>query len=237
MYSNEIITSHNSEEKSKNVQNMFNTIAGRYDMLNRLLSFHVDSRWRKAAIKAANIQPEHKVLDLACGTGEVILEIHRQAPQATVIGGDFSKNMLLIAKEKLPQNLFSAADAQNLPFKDGSFNRITMAFGFRNVADKDKCLKELRRVLTDDGKAIILEFSEPNNKLFAALYKFYFDKILPFIGSVISGSKKAYKYLPESVHKFPKDDEYGKMILNAGFKGFTFTKKTFGVVTVAVIDK
>ena len=237
MHNNEIINTEDKEERSKKVQSMFNGIAGRYDVLNSLLSFHTDARWRKVAIKKADIQPEHKVLDLACGTGEMILEIHRQAPLANVIGGDFSENMLFIAKDKLPQTPLAAADAQKLPFKDNSFHRITMAFGFRNVADKPKSLAELRRVLTDDGRLVILEFSEPENKLFAAIYKFYFDKILPLIGGLISGSKKAYQYLPESVHKFPRDDEYRKMILDAGFKNVTFTKKTFGIVTIAVIDK
>ncbi len=225
------------EERSKNIQAMFDGIAGRYDFLNRLLSFRRDVAWRKEAIKAAEIETGHRVLDLACGTGDMMLEIGRRAPGASVTGGDFSLNMLVAAKNKIPDGIFTAADAHFLPFGDETFDRITIAFGFRNVTDKSKGLYELYRVLKNGGKLVILEFSEPENKAFAALYRFYFKKILPLIGGLISGNRNAYEYLPDSVYKFPKRPEYGKMIADAGFKNFRFIPMTFGIITIAVINK
>ena len=216
---------------------MFNDIAPRYDFLNRLLSFRRDKAWRKCAIKKAQIEPDMFVLDLACGTGDFMAEINKQNPKAKIIGGDFSINMLKKAVEKLPANSFAAADAHNLPFKDEVFHRITMAFGFRNVTDKPKALKDLFRVLKNKGRICILEFSEPENRAFGALYKFYFKNILPFIGGLVSGNKNAYKYLPDSVYKFPKRPEYDKMIKNAGFKNVTFYSLMFGAVTIALIEK
>lgn len=225
------------EERSKSIQAMFDGIAGRYDFLNRLLSFRRDVVWRKEAIKAAEIESGHRVLDLACGTGDMMLEIGRRAPGARVTGGDFSLNMLVAAKNKIPDGFFTAADAHSLPFVDEAFDRITIAFGFRNVTDKSKGLYELYRVLKNGGKLIILEFSEPENKAFAALYRFYFKKILPLIGGLISGNRNAYEYLPDSVYKFPKRPEYGKMIADAGFKNLRFIPMTFGIITITVINK
>ena len=145
--------------------------------------------------------------------------------------------MLKIARAKAPDGKFTAADAHRLPFKDESFHRATIAFGFRNVTDKPKGLSELYRVLKKGGRLVILEFSEPENKAFAALYRFYFKKILPFIGGLISGNRKAYEYLPDSVYKFPKRPEYHEMIINAGFASVKFIPMTFGIVTIAIIDK
>lgn len=225
------------EERSKNVQAMFNRIASRYDFLNRLLSFRRDTAWRKRAIALAEIEAGHEVLDLACGTGDMMIETRRQVPDAHVIGGDFSINMLSSAKNKIPDGVFSAADAHFLPFKSESFNRILMAFGFRNVTDKNKGLSELYRVLKKGGRIIILEFAEPENKAFAALYRFYFTKILPKIGGIISGNRHAYEYLPDSVYKFPKREEYSRMITDAGFKDPRFITMTMGIVTIAVAEK
>lgn len=225
------------EDKSRQIQDMFDNIAPKYDFLNRLLSFRRDTVWRKEAIKAAEIAPQMAVLDLACGTGDVTAEIKKQIPEAIVTAGDFSVNMLLLAKKKLPDTRFTAADAHFLPFKDGSFDRLTIAFGFRNVMDKSKGLSEFYRVIKTGGKACILEFSEPENKIFGAVYKFYFKRILPFIGGIVSGNRKAYAYLPDSVYKFPKRTEYSKMISDAGFKSVKFKNLMFGAVTIAILDK
>lgn len=225
------------EEKSKQIQNMFDNIAPRYDFLNRLLSFRRDVAWRKQAVTSAEIKPGMKVLDLACGTGDVTVEIKRQAPEASVISADFSVNMLFIAKEKIPEGLFSGADAHCLPFKDNSFDRITIAFGFRNVTDKEKGLAEFRRVLKKGGKLCILEFAEPENKIFGALYKFYFKTVLPAIGGIFSGNRKAYEYLPDSVYKFPKRKEYAKMIKAVWFEDVAIKPMMFGAVTIAIAQK
>lgn len=225
------------EDKSKTIQNMFNDIAPRYDLLNRVLSFKRDVTWRRIAVKSADIKPGMCVLDLACGTGDVIAEIKKQAPETKIIGGDFSLNMLKLAKEKINDIPFSAADAHSLPFKDETFDRITMAFGFRNVTDKEKGLKEFHRVMKKGGKLCILEFSQPENKIFDKIYKFYFTKILPIVGGLVSGNKKAYAYLPDSVYKFPKRPEYRKMIENAGFVDADFKSLMLGAVTIALITK
>lgn len=224
------------QEQSKKVQEMFDNIADKYDFLNGLLSFALDNNWRRNAIRLANIKPNNKVLDLACGTGDMISQIQKQHPDAIIYGADFSVNMLHISQKKLGSIPFTAADAHNLPFKDNTFDRLTMAFGFRNVTDKAMGLSELYRVIKPGGKVCILELTRPENKLTSFFYKIYFMHLLPFIGGIFS-SKKAYKYLPDSVYKFPKRHEYRQLIEDAGFKNIHFKSLVFGAVTIAVMDK
>lgn len=224
------------QEQSKKVQEMFDNIADKYDFLNGLLSFALDNNWRRNAIRLANIKPNNKVLDLACGTGDMISQIQKQHPDAIIYGADFSVNMLHISQKKLGSIPFTAADAHNLPFKDNTFDRLTMAFGFRNVTDKAMGLSELYRVIKPGGKVCILELTRPENKLTSFFYKIYFMHLLPFIGGLFS-SKKAYKYLPDSVYKFPKRHEYRQLIEDAGFKNIHFKSLVFGAVTIAVMDK
>ena len=214
MSNNENIT---NEEKSKNIQSMFDNIADKYDFLNGILSFAMDNRWRKKAIKLTEIQDNHKVLDLACGTGDMIIEIKKQHPLCHVFGGDFSINMLQHCREKIPSCPLSA-------------------FGFRNVTDKLKGLSEFRRVIKHGGKVCILELTNSENLFTSFFYKLYFMYILPVIGGIFS-SKKAYKYLPESVRHFPKNKEYRQLIEDAGFKNITFKTLFFGAVTIAVMEK
>jgi demethylmenaquinone methyltransferase/2-methoxy-6-polyprenyl-1,4-benzoquinol methylase len=216
---------------------MFDNIAGRYDLLNRLLSFRTDVRWRKKAIKLAGIAKGQTVLDLACGTADMMIEMDRRVEGVTLVGGDFSYNMMLIGKEKFQKGAFSVADAHCLPFADKSFDRITISFGFRNVTDKPKGLKEMHRVLKDGGKLCILEFSQPEGPVFSRLYRLYFTKILPFIGGIISGNRKAYEYLPDSVYKFPKRDAYRQMILEAGFSEAVFNPMSFGICDATICIK
>ena len=195
MSNNENIT---IDENSKNIQNMFDKIADKYDFLNGILSFAMDEKWRKKAIQCADIQDNHKVLDLACGTGNMIIEIKKQHPLCHIFGSDFSINMLHHCREKIPSCPLSAADVHNLPYKDNYFDRLTIAFGFRNVTDKLKGLSEFLRVIKPGGKVCILELTKPENAFTDFVYKIYFMYILPVIGGIFS-SKKAYKYLPESV--------------------------------------
>jgi demethylmenaquinone methyltransferase/2-methoxy-6-polyprenyl-1,4-benzoquinol methylase len=217
------------EKKSKDIQEMFDNIAPKYDFLNRALSFRTDVAWRKKAIRLSDIRDGQTVLDLACGTADMMIELKKTGKKISLIGGDFSYNMLKIGKEKLREGVFSVSDAHCLPFQDESFDRILIAFGFRNVTDKALGLKEMHRVLKKGGTACILEFSQPENRFFAAIYRFYFTKILPFIGGLISGNKSAYEYLPDSVYKFPKRDVYRQMILDAGFEKAEFNPFTFGI--------
>jgi len=225
------------EQKSKEIQQMFDNIAGRYDLLNRVLSFRTDVRWRKKAIKLAGIAGGQTVLDLACGTADMMIEMDRRVLGVNLVGGDFSYNMMLIGKQKFPKGSFSVADAHCLPFADNSFDRITISFGFRNVTDKPKGLKEMHRVLKDGGKLCILEFSQPEGPIFSRLYRLYFTKILPFIGGIISGNRKAYEYLPDSVYKFPKKDVYRQMILDAGFSEAQFNPMSFGICDATICIK
>jgi len=225
------------EDKSRNIQQMFDNIAHRYDLLNRILSFRRDVAWRKKAIKLMDIKKGQRVLDVACGTGDMITELRKQIGFVDIVGTDFSKNMLVKAVEKGVDADLLAGDAHFLPFKNKSFDKIMIAFGFRNVTDKEQGLSEFYRILKDDGRLCILEFSQPEGPLFGRLYKFYFRKVLPFMGGIISGNKNAYEYLPESVYKFPKKDLYKAMILNAGFKKVEFNPMTFGICDATICYK
>ena len=216
---------------------MFDNIAPKYDLLNRLLSFRRDVAWRKKAIQLLDISENQLVLDLACGTGDMMLELLKNTKNVNLIGADFSINMLEIARKKDISEPLLAADAHYLPFKDEVFDRMMIAFGFRNVTDKSKGLKQMCRVIKSGGILCILEFSQPENPLFSKIYRIYFTKILPFIGGLISGNKNAYEYLPDSVYKFPKKDVYREMILNAGFKEVIFNPMTFGICDATICIK
>jgi len=164
------------ENKSRQIQRMFDNIAPRYDFLNRLLSFRRDVYWRKKSISLMKIEHGMSVLDLACGTGDMTGELKSRYPEADVVCSDFSINMLNLAKHKVGNSQLVAADAHFLPFRECSFDRIMIAFGFRNVVDKLVGLKEMWRVLKPGGILCILEFSQPENILFSGVYKFYFKK-------------------------------------------------------------
>jgi demethylmenaquinone methyltransferase / 2-methoxy-6-polyprenyl-1,4-benzoquinol methylase len=216
---------------------MFGRIAGRYDLLNHLLSFNLDKRWRARTVK--RIAPilankNAKVLDLCCGTGDVLLSLENQG--AWVSGSDFCHPMLIEAKRKSRSPLFEA-DALALPLKSGSLDLITCAFGFRNLANYDKGLEELLRVLKPGGTAAILEFSQPTNRPFAALYGFFSNKVLPKVGGMISGSSDAYSYLPDSIKKFPGADELAAKMKSAGFTRVEFERMTGGAVALHLAHK
>ena len=215
---------------------MFNDISPRYDLLNRIISFRRDVAWRKKAIKRLGIDKGDRVLDLACGTGDMILNIQKAQPDAEVIGGDFSIQMLIHGKKKVNVPLV-AADACALPFESEQFDKITMVFGFRNVVDKPQALREMYRVLKKGGKFCILEFSQPKSKLFSKLYWFYFKSILPRVGRLVSRHESAYTYLPVSVEHFPQEEEYRQMITDAGFSNISFTPYDFGICTAAIAEK
>lgn len=218
------------------VREMFARVAPRYDLLNHLLSLNFDRRWRAAVARQFRpvlARPEARVLDLCCGTGDLALALGR-AGQATVVGMDFCHPMLLRAAEKFGRArprapLIAEADALRLPFSDGSFDLVTVAFGFRNLADYEGGLREMFRLLRPAGQAGILDFAEPRGALFGPLYRFYFRRVLPRLGGAISGDRGAYTYLPASVEKFPSPEELAEWMREVGFRDVAFRSFTGGV--------
>lgn len=215
------------------VRNMFGRIAGHYDLLNHLLSFNLDRRWRARTVaRVASVldRADARALDLCCGTGDVLADIEKRRKTA-VFGSDFCHPMLVAARGKVSAPLFEA-DALELPLRDASFDLITIAFGFRNLANYRRGLEELRRVLKPSGVVAILEFSQPTNRAFAAIYGFFSTRVLPRIGGIISGSREAYSYLPESIRKFPSAEVLAEEMRRAGFTRVEFERMTGGAVAL-----
>lgn len=223
---------------------MFGRIAPRYDLLNHLLSMNVDRYWRAQTVSRVSEivdRPGARVLDVCCGTGDLMLALKSRGPSSKVFGSDFCHPMLVAAREKAIQRQFPGklfeADALQLPIAGGSFDLLTIAFGFRNLASYRDGLIELRRVLRPGGTLAILEFSTPPNRFLADLYHFYSRAILPAIGGMISGSKDAYRYLPESVRKFPDASGLAEQMRNAGFVNVRFERMTAGIVALHCGDR
>ncbi len=228
-------------EASAYVRRMFSQIAPRYDLLNHLLSLNLDRLWRaRTASRFAHIlrRPGARVLDLCCGTGDLVFALRRKAaPGVECYGSDFAHPMLTRALEKSPMQggaAFAEADALQLPFADNSFDLITAAFGFRNLANYEAGLREMHRVLRPGGEVGILEFAAPRNSLLASLYKFYFTRLLPRVGGAVSGSGSAYSYLPASVMKFTTPDELARLMASSGLADARFETWTAGIVTLHI---
>jgi len=214
---------------------MFTSIAPRYDLLNHVLSFNVDRLWwRRTARSFASIlnRRDARVMDLCCGTGDMALALRRQAGESAtkIMGVDFSHAMLQRANHKSAGKSLHwvEADALRLPFPDQQFDLITAAFGFRNLADYDAGLREMMRLLRPDGECGILDFGEPRG-LMGKLYRIYFKRVLPAIGTLISGVRGPYAYLPESVERFPAPAEMLERMRRAGFREASWTPYTFGI--------
>jgi len=225
------------------VKDMFDRIAPRYDFLNRLLSMRQDIVWRNQMVRAAALQNGSRVLDVACGTCDVALEINSQLKGQTQISGlDFSFGMLRLGKLKLlkkkNKNIkLINADALNLPFKHHIFDAVFIAFGIRNIMDRQRAVKAFFDTLKRGGRLAVLELTSPKKGFFRSLYLLYFQKILPMIGSFFSKDNNAYTYLPESVLKFPTPVEFSKLMKEAGFKNVRFKQMTFGIVTLFIGSK
>lgn len=227
-------------EAARWVRAMFGGVAQRYDLLNRVLSFHFDQRWRARTVERTAPwlkKPGARVVDLCCGTGDLLiaLEAGRGGP---AIGADFCHPMLREAARKIARrkcrSILIEADALALPFPGASVDLLATAFGFRNLANYDRGLAEMRRVLRPGGAAAILEFSQPENRAFARLYAFYSRRVLPAIGGLVSGNRSAYEYLPESVRKFPTAAELAERMRSAGFASVDYERLTGGIVALHI---
>jgi len=225
---------------SKAVREMFTSIAPRYDLLNHVLSFNIDRLWWwRTARRFDPIlrRPGARVLDLCCGTGDMAFALHRRAKSAQIVGADFSRAMLQRASAKssaagkagqASSLRWIEADALHVPFPDAHFDLVTSAFGFRNLADYDAGLREILRILARGGECGILDFGEPRGVIGSA-YRIYFKNVLPKIGTLISGVKGPYAYLPASVERFPAPEEMLARMKQAGFAEASWTPYTFGI--------
>ncbi|MBX3173450.1 MAG: ubiquinone/menaquinone biosynthesis methyltransferase [Gemmatimonadaceae bacterium] len=224
------------------VQRIFSEIAPRYDLLNRLLSLGIDRRWRARALKrlAWTAAPTGTYLDLCAGTLDVGATLAtREGFGGHIVGADFAQPMLVAGSGKAPRAVLQpvVADALSLPLRDNAFDGAIVAFGIRNVADLDKGLAEVLRTLKPGARFIILEFSTPRVPMVRAAYLFYFHRILPLIGRLISGHKTAYTYLPRSVANFPETGKLAEAMTRAGFRDVSWETLTFGIAAVHVGTK
>lgn len=229
-------------DKGRGVRKMFDTIAPRYDLLNRLLSFGVDRYWRRYAVGQLDVPLKGRVLDIATGTCDVALEIAARTDSSVqIVGEDFTQGMLAHGQKKLDQSPYATrihlvnAPCEAIPHPDSCFDGITIAFGIRNVVEREKGLQEMVRVLKPGGRAVILEFSNPRSRFFRSLYAFYFRRLLPAIGGLFS-QRSAYQYLPDSVLEFPSQENFCTMMKSAGFERVTHRNLTGGIATVYVGD-
>lgn len=231
-----------ADDKRTQVERMFDGIAPSYDLLNHLLSFGVDKGWRRKAISLLADSHPREVLDVATGTADMAIALHRSLG-ANVVGCDISPKMVEVGVKKVESaGLASSitlrvADSEALPFSSNRFDAITVAFGVRNFANLDKGLSQMCRVLKPGGRLVVLEFSTPPNAIFRGLYNFYFRNILPLIGGAISHDREAYGYLCRSAMAFPSGEDFERHLYAAGLKPVSSTMLTFGIATAYLATK
>ncbi len=219
------------------IKEMFEGVAPRYDLLNRVLSLGIDRGWRRRVVESLDLIPEHRVLDLCCGTGDLALEIARTSPCTAC---DFTWNMLTRARAKsrakgIPIEVV-CADALALPFGDNRFDGATIAFGIRNLESMSAGLAEIRRVLKPGGKLAILEFSQPNRAWLKLPYRIYLDRLLPAVGGLLS-RREAYRYLAESIQGFPVPEVLVRLLEEAGFQNARYLRLSGGIVALHLASK
>jgi demethylmenaquinone methyltransferase / 2-methoxy-6-polyprenyl-1,4-benzoquinol methylase len=227
-----------ADSKKEAVTRMFDQISGTYDFLNRLLSLGIDVHWRKKAISMLKIDAPENILDIATGTGDMAVLMVKILHPAKITGIDLSVKMLDIGRKKILKKKLEErielieGDSEHIPFESNNFDAVTVAFGVRNFENPEKGLNEMCRVLKKGRKAVIIEFSLPDNKIIKYLYLFYFGKILPFIGRIFSGNVFAYSYLPDSVSNFPQKEKFIELLLKAGFSQADYKPLSSGICTI-----
>jgi demethylmenaquinone methyltransferase/2-methoxy-6-polyprenyl-1,4-benzoquinol methylase len=233
-----------SDSKKEQVARMFDGISGRYDLLNRLLSMGIDIRWRRVALRMLRERGiPGRVLDVATGTADLALALAADLPEAEVIGVDLSEGMLGVGRQKVERNglrsrvRLEQADAENLPFEDGSFDAVTVAFGVRNFENLDKGLGELQRVLRPGGHLMVLEFSRPTSPLVKGLMNLYSRSLMPALGGWLSNDRAAYAYLPASVQVFPEGDAFEERLQRAGLQPLRQRRLSMGISSVYIARK
>ncbi|MDM8173908.1 bifunctional demethylmenaquinone methyltransferase/2-methoxy-6-polyprenyl-1,4-benzoquinol methylase UbiE [Olivibacter sp. 47] len=229
--------------KKQQVATMFNNISKTYDFLNHFLSFGIDIIWRKKAIRSLRQLQPKKILDVATGTGDFAFEAINILKPDKIVGVDISEGMLAVAKEKIAKrgvgNKFEVVlgDSEGLPFDDGSFDAVTVAFGVRNFENLEKGLADICRVLRPGGKAVILEFSNPKTFPMKELYSVYSRTLMPFFGRLFSKDREAYSYLPESVVQFPDGERFTTILDRVGFSKTVCRPQTFGICSIYIGTK
>jgi demethylmenaquinone methyltransferase / 2-methoxy-6-polyprenyl-1,4-benzoquinol methylase len=233
--------SRSSEQFSSQVNRMFDRIAGRYDAMNSVMTAGLHHRWRERAVERAELGPGDAALDVCCGTGDLALALAaRVGPEGTVIGCDFSEPMLEIAREKAAEGAagqggapmrFEWADALDLPYEGASFDAVTVGFGVRNLADLDRGLGEMARVLRPGGRLVILEITQPQRPPLSTFYSLWFDRLVPLLGAA-AGDRDAYSYLPESVRSFPSPLGLAERMDAAGFERIRYTVLAGGIIAI-----
>jgi demethylmenaquinone methyltransferase/2-methoxy-6-polyprenyl-1,4-benzoquinol methylase len=214
------------------VQAMFDRLAGRYDLLNTVLSGGADGRWRRRTASATGLGKGGTALDVACGSGKLSLELRRLAGGGMVVGLDFSAGMLAVAAEHARGPSYVRGDGLALPFRDGVFDAVTVAFGLRNFAEPERGLREMLRVLRPRGRAVVLEFVRPRRGLVGGLYRTYLRSVLPLLGGWISGQPQAYRYLSDTVDSYRTPEELAALAESAGWRDPRIDLLTLGTVGI-----
>ena len=223
-------------ERARYVQGMFARISARYDLMNRLMTGGRDIAWRREVIRLADLSPNARLLDVATGTGDILIEALKQHPTALAIGSDFTFEMMTRGKTKVGAQAirWNTADALRLPFPDNTFDAVTSGFGVRNFIDREQAFREQRRVLKPGGRVICLEISKPPKNLLRPFFLFFFNKIVPLVGGLISGQRDAYTYLPQSVNEFLTPEELKAIMERAGLREVKYRRLMMRTVAIHV---